>query len=1023
MKKIFLILLTCIAATTFSFGQGTVQGNVRSNIGDALSDVSISLKSKPSVKTKTDSTGNYSLFIPDSTAQTMVLSLDSYTTKEEIIPALTGGQTITKDVVFVKPISAAGPIVIRRKVVKANDTYMEKVQQNSSVTMSYISAATMGKTGDANITQGVARVSGVSTSGGLITVRGIGDRYVKTTFNGSRIPTLDPFTNNIRLDMFPAALVDNIVISKTASPDLPGDWAGAYISVETKDYPKKLTVNIETAFGYNDQSTFKNVLSSQHSPTDWLGYDNGFRDHSMGGYALVNYTPTKYDEFVALGKGDYLKSIGVTNNEIYKADSKTYDKLVYAQLGLLGSSEFNNDAAVAAAEQKYKSAGYPGTAFKLMNADAVKFNQSLPNNWSTTTRNAPLNATQSFSFGNEVKLFKKPLGFIVGFRYASATQYDPNSGYARITDPPKADGTFESSYIDTVAQKVTRESNEWSALVNLNYKYHKNHSLSFLFMPNVNGANNVAFAVKGTQDGEDIHRQFYESRKQFIYQLKSEHFIPWHKIKIEGNASYTDGSSIVPDFKVYNVFSDPSLPQPPGNNSSRFYRYLNESVFDSRVFAEMPLKGNQADTCVRIIKIGGAYQQSNRNYDQYSLSAANSLYGAAGIDFSQMKGGDPLSLDKFGFFPAVVDGDNTFRTARLYFLDERPYNHIIGRGYVSGAFAMADYTIVPRLRVSGGLRVEHAYLYSDAKLFDSLHLANSDPRRFINVAGGGFVTAGKLENLNFLPSISAIYKIKKDPNAPINVRFNFSQTVARPSLREITSSPAYDYELNSKVNGNPNLKSVNINNYDVRLEAYFKSGDNVTLSLFYKEFTNYIELFLNSQGEYTWANNPNVSWLKGVELEGKKNITKYFEVRANVTFVDSRSTFTIKVPSGVPGQYVDGETSTRTLFGQAPFMVNSIVSYKSDSLGLQATLSYNIQGPKLVITNFTQIPDVYELPRNVFDFKVSKKIGKYFTASLRVNDILNTVRRRAYKYNGQYVLDYDKYQFGRTYVFSVAYKF
>ena len=92
------------------------------------------------------------------------------------------------------------------------------------------------------------------------------------------IPTLDPFTNNIKLDLFPASLVDNIIITKTASPELPGDWAGAYISIETKDYPDKLSVNMESSIGYNNQSSFKNVISSQRSSTDWLGYDNGLRE-------------------------------------------------------------------------------------------------------------------------------------------------------------------------------------------------------------------------------------------------------------------------------------------------------------------------------------------------------------------------------------------------------------------------------------------------------------------------------------------------------------------------------------------------------------------------------------------------------------------------------------------------------------------------------------------------------------------------------------------------------------------------
>jgi len=115
---------------------------------------------------------------------------------------------------------------------------MESKKKLSSTTLDYISAETLKKTVDANVAAAITRVTGVSsTSSGLITVRGTGDRYLKTTINGSRIPTLDPFTNNIKLDIFPASLVDNIVIAKTASPDLPGDFAGAYISVETKQYP------------------------------------------------------------------------------------------------------------------------------------------------------------------------------------------------------------------------------------------------------------------------------------------------------------------------------------------------------------------------------------------------------------------------------------------------------------------------------------------------------------------------------------------------------------------------------------------------------------------------------------------------------------------------------------------------------------------------------------------------------------------------------------------------------------------
>jgi len=100
------------------------------------------------------------------------------------------------------------------------------------------------------------------------------------------------------LDLFPASLVDNIVITKTANPDLPGDWAGAYLSVETKDYPEKLSVNVETSFGYNEQTTFKDVVSSQRSSTDWLGYDNNLRDINHNDFIPIKPNPSTYDEFI-----------------------------------------------------------------------------------------------------------------------------------------------------------------------------------------------------------------------------------------------------------------------------------------------------------------------------------------------------------------------------------------------------------------------------------------------------------------------------------------------------------------------------------------------------------------------------------------------------------------------------------------------------------------------------------------------------------------------------------------------------
>ena len=214
---------------------------------------------------------------------------------------------------------------------------------------------------------------------------------------------------------------------------------------------------------------------------------------------------------------------------------------------------------------------------------------------------------------------------------------------------------------------------------------------------------------------------------------------------------------------------------------------------------------------------------------------------------------------------------------------------------------------------------------------------------------------------------------------------------------------------------------VKINNYDLRLESYFKKGDNVSLSLFYKDFIDYIEFYEGPAG-FSWTNNPNKSWLRGVEIEGKKVLGKYFEFRTNITFVNSRSVFQQKLSDG-KGGFVDGEKVTRTLFGPAPYLVNGILTYSADSIGLQMTVSYNVQGSRLVIQGDQFIPSVYERARHLVDFKVSKKLGEFFSVNLKVNDVLNYARVRTYRTDdGVYHQDYDRFRYGTNFTLSVAYK-
>ncbi len=1018
MKKIFFAILISLITATSAIAQGIIRGKISDKSGETLIGVTVILKSNPGIGVATDLDGNYSIKIKDSTAQTLLISYISYKTIEAIVHPK-NGEVIVKDFVLESASNELGTVEVVAKVSKWKEYYMENIKINEAKTIEYVSGDAMKNRGDANVTTAVARVSGVSTNGGFITVRGIGDRYVKTTINGSRIPTLDPFTNNIKLDLFPASLVDNVIITKTASPDLPGDWAGAYISVETKDYPDQLTVNVESQVGYNNQTTFKDVVSSQRSTTDWLGYDNNFRDRNHNDFVNFNTNPSQYAQLSALGLGDYYKSIGVTGwIDDGSQLANTYYKLGLVQLGLLPKAQMDDAVAFKNAQDLYNNGSYKQQAFNTINAGVPATGKSFANNWNTTTRKAPLNFTQSFNIGNQMLLFGKPLGFIAGFRYSSAIQYDPKSTVNRIDDK----GTTTSS----LNQQISRENNGWSALVNVAYKLTPNNTVSLLFMPNLTGVNTVRNSLDTLDASENKigKSQLYEQRKQLVYQYKSEHYISGPKIKIEANASYTNGKSSVPDFRNLIYVHDPKsntyqLDRTIGEGINRNYRYLTDNLFDSRLSAELPIQSNTDNPdLIRKLKFGGAYQLNNKKSDQYQYLVNPGLYANNTLVNNNLD--QYFDQSNFNIQNGVDKDGKPINSVNLYYSNNSTVaDHTFGYSKIAAAYAMLDYSIIPALRFSGGLRVENGNIFTDVYSFNALGYEANDKRRFVR-DGSPLINPGKLNEINYLPSANAIYKLKSDTIATINVRLNFSQTIARPSIRELSDLQSFDNELRAPVFGNSNLKTVHIKNYDFRFESYFNSGDNVSVSLFYKDFKNHIEL-VNSNG-YTWQN-VDKSYVTGLELEGKKTISKHFDVRANVTFVKSQSKFvrsTIDIGSDGMKKFTPVDTISRAMFGQAPYILNGILTYSSDKTGLTIALSYNVQGPRLVISsNNKAIPDVYELSRHLIDFKTSKTLGKHFSVNLTVRDILNATIKREYKGSG--VL-YDTYRYGTNFVLGIAYK-
>ena len=93
-------------------------------------------------------------------------------------------------------------------------------------------------------------------------MRGLGERYTTTSLNGARLPSPEPERKVVPLDLFPSALLQTITTSKTFTPDLPGDFAGAQVDIRTREFPARRSMSYSASVGYNAAATGKDLLAA-----------------------------------------------------------------------------------------------------------------------------------------------------------------------------------------------------------------------------------------------------------------------------------------------------------------------------------------------------------------------------------------------------------------------------------------------------------------------------------------------------------------------------------------------------------------------------------------------------------------------------------------------------------------------------------------------------------------------------------------------------------------------------------------
>ena len=222
------------------------------------------------------------------------------------------------------------------------------------------------------------------------------------------------------------------------------------------------------------------------------------------------------------------------------------------------------------------------------------------------------------------------------------------------------------------------------------------------------------------------------------------------------------------------------------------------------------------------------------------------------------------------------------------------------------------------------------------------------------------------------------------------IRAAYGLSVNRPEFRELAPFYFVDFDLNAGIYGNPAIKQAYIHNFDLRFEHYPSPNETFNLGFFYKTFRNPVEMVImgNNPTQYTFENVQS-AYSYGIETDVRKSLgfisgAENFSVILNATLIKSKV------------QFGEGNLNRdRALQGQSPYMVNTGLFYYNDNNGLMITALYNIIGKRIVAVGrpspneWEDIPDIYEMPRNVFDLAVSKKISEKFEIKAGIKDIFN----------------------------------
>jgi len=283
-------LSALLLLTLAGFAQlGKISGKILNEKNEPVPGVSIKITGSP-VGVTSDIEGRFSISLALNKKYTLEFTAVGYASKfiEDAEPLSKDGNDLNVVLaVASKNLDLVTVTANRSNARKETTASLLQFQKNTNTVAAVISGESIRRSPDKNTSEVLKRVPGTSIQEGkYLIVRGLSDRYNQAMLNGIQLSSTEPDRKTFSFDLFPAAMVENIVINKAFVPEYPGEWAGGLVQVNTRDIPAANFLNIQLGTGFNTETIGKDFYTYKGGKYDWLGFDDGTR-------GLPDELPTK----------------------------------------------------------------------------------------------------------------------------------------------------------------------------------------------------------------------------------------------------------------------------------------------------------------------------------------------------------------------------------------------------------------------------------------------------------------------------------------------------------------------------------------------------------------------------------------------------------------------------------------------------------------------------------------------------------------------------------------------------------